>query len=182
MLVWKDDYMSNSSTATSSPIAASAKTVSTSPTRGRDVQNILVAVDFSEYSNAALNYATFLAEGFGATLTLVHSVEPYVYPEDLSAGRLITDVENSAIRQCKGKLNEMVRSIKEGIPASVAVTMGTPWHQIVAMAKRWNADLIVVGTHGRTGLKHVLMGSTAERVVRHAPCPVLVVHAPSTAK
>jgi nucleotide-binding universal stress UspA family protein len=56
--------------------------------------------------------------------------------------------------------------------------MGTAWNRIVGAAKSWNADLIVLGTHGRTGLKHALMGSTAERVVRHANCPVLVVHWP----
>jgi universal stress protein A len=57
--------------------------------------------------------------------------------------------------------------------------MGTAWNQIVEMAKSWNADMVVIGTHGRTGLKHALLGSTAERVVRHAACPVLVVHSPT---
>ena len=140
------------------------------------IQNILVAVDFSDYSEAALQYATFLAETFGATLTLVHSVEPYVYPEDLSAGFTIEQIDARWIQKQKEKLEALRQTIKKGIPATVVVTMGTPWNRIVGAAKSWNANLIVLGTHGRTGLKHALMGSTAERVVRHATCPVLVVH------
>jgi len=142
------------------------------------ILNILVAVDFSDYSRAALDYATFLAEGFGATLTLAHAVEPYIYPEDLSAGLTIDQIDSRWMQKQKEKMETLRQTIKEGIPAVVVVTMGTAWNQIIAMAKSWNADLIVIGTHGRTGLKHALMGSTAERVVRHATCPVLVVHAP----
>ncbi len=148
------------------------------PASPPQIQNILVAVDFSDYSSAALAYATFLAENFGATLTLVHAVEPYVYPEDLSAGFTIDQIDARWIQKQKEKLEVLRQTIKEGIPASVVVTMGTAWHGIIDAAKSWNADLIVIGTHGRTGLKHALVGSTAERVVRHAICPVLVVHLP----
>ncbi len=143
------------------------------------IQNILVAVDFSEYSRAALNYASFLAERFGATLTLVHAVEPYVYPEDLSAGFTLEEIDARWMAKQKGKLETLRGTIPEGIPATVAVTMGCAWNRIIAAAKSWHADLIVVGTHGRTGLKHALMGSTAERIVRHANCPVIVVHLPA---
>jgi universal stress protein A len=142
------------------------------------ILNILVAVDFSDYSKAALDYATFLAEGFGATLTLIHAVEPYIYPEDLSAGFTIDQIDAHWIQKQKKHLEELRRTIKEGIPSNVVVTMGTAWNQIVTAAKSRKADMIVIGTHGRTGLKHVLLGSTAERVVRHAACPVLVVHLP----
>jgi nucleotide-binding universal stress UspA family protein len=140
------------------------------------VKNILVAVDFSDCSAAAVRYATFLAETFGAALTLVHSVEPYLYPEDLSAGFTIDEVQGRCLHQQKEKLEALRETITEKVPASVLVTMGTPWNRIVGVAKSQNADLLVVGTHGRTGLKHALLGSTAERVVRHASCPVLVVH------
>jgi universal stress protein A len=141
------------------------------------IRKILVAVDFSEYSTAALQYATYLAESFGASLTLVHSVEPYVYPEDLSAGFTIEEVDARWSQKQKEKLEALRQTLKPGIPSTVIVTMGTAWNRIVGMAKSQNADLIVIGTHGRTGIKHALMGSTAERVVRHAACPVLVVHA-----
>lgn len=71
------------------------------------IQNILVAVDFSEYSRAALNYASFLAERFGATLTLVHAVEPYVYPEDLSAGFTLEEIDARWMAKQKGKLETL---------------------------------------------------------------------------
>jgi nucleotide-binding universal stress UspA family protein len=181
----KEPYMNSLMTA--NPIQAKTECVGTrfAPQDAREfkpfvnppqIQNILVAVDFSDYSEAALQYATVLAETFGATLTLVHSVEPYVYPEDLSAGFTIEQIDARWIQKQKEKLEALRQTIKKGIPATVVVTMGTPWNRIVGAAKSWNADLIVIGTHGRTGLKHALMGSTAERVVRHATCPVLVVH------
>jgi universal stress protein A len=138
------------------------------------IQNILVAIDFSDCSKAALNYAASLAEAFSATLTLVHVVEPYIYPEDLSAGLTIEELDARWIEKQKEKMEALRGTIKEGIPETVVVTMGTVWNRIVGMAKKWNADLIVIGTHGST-LKHALIGSTAERVVRHAGCPVLVV-------
>jgi universal stress protein A len=170
----KEPFMSTLTIANPIPAAMECRQ-SVHPHR---ILNILVAVDFSDYSKAALDYATFLAESFGATLTLVHAVEPYVYPEDLSAGFTIDQIDARWMQKQKEKLEALRQTIKEGIPATVVVTMGTAWNGIVGAAKSWNADLIVIGTHGRTGLKHALVGSTAERVVRHAACPVLVVHAP----
>jgi universal stress protein A len=169
-----EPFMSTQTIANSLPAATECQR----PVHPPQIQNILVALDFSDYSKTALDYATFLAEGFGATLTMVHAVEPYVYPEDLSAGLTIDQIDLRWMQKQKEKLETLRQTIKEGIPAVVVVTMGTAWNQIVTMAKSWNADLIVIGTHGRTGLKHALMGSTAERVVRHAACPVLVVHLP----
>ena len=140
------------------------------------LQNIMVAVDFSDFSKTALGYAVALAQKVGAALTLVHVVEPYAYPEDLSAGMTIEEVDARWIKKQKDKLEALRQTINSSIPSTIVVTMGPPWHQIVAASKSWKADLLVVGTHGYTGLKHVLLGSTAERVVRHASCPVLVVH------
>jgi universal stress protein A len=166
-------------TACASSRAAQQGAVKATPSvHPPQIQNILVAVDFSDYSRAALEHATFLAEKFGATLTLVHSVEPYVYPEDLSAGFTLEEIDARWMQKQREKLEALRQTIKKGIPASVVVTMGTAWNRIIGAAKSWSADLIVIGTHGRTGLKHALMGSTAERVARHATCPVLVVHAP----
>lgn len=154
-----------------------------SPARALDVANILVAVDFSVCSKAALDYAAVLARNIGAALTLVHVVEPYVYPEDLSAGLTVEQVDARWMRTAKTKLEEL-REQKgcEGTPWNVIVTMGPAWRQIVETAKTRKADLIVTGTHGYTGLTHVVLGSTAERVVRHAGCPVLVVPAPHTSQ
>jgi universal stress protein A len=145
------------------------------------IKNIMVAVDFSDCSKAALDYAVFLAEKFAGALTLVHSVEPYIYPEDLSAGYTVDQIDGRWMDAETSKLENLKKSVKQSIPATSVVTMGTPWNRIVGAAKSHKADIIVIGTHGRTGLKHALMGSTAEKVVRHAQCPVVVVHAPCKA-
>jgi nucleotide-binding universal stress UspA family protein len=163
------------------PIQSAAKCAAECQTSASPPQlsNILIAVDFSKYSEAALQYGTFLAERFGATLTLVHAVEPYIYPEDLSAGFTIEDLDARWLKDKKDKMETLRRTIKPGVSSTIVVTMGTAWNRIVGVAKSRRADLIIVGTHGRTGIKHALMGSTAERVVRHATCPVLVVHLPA---
>jgi nucleotide-binding universal stress UspA family protein len=163
-------------------------TAGTAPVAGRrepsarpnHVQNILVAIDFTESSKAALNYATFLAEAFGATLTLAHVAEPLIFAEDLAAGLTIEQLDSRWIEKQKENMEALRHTIKEGIPETVVVTMGGVCNQIIAVAKSWNADLIVMGTHGPPW-KHSLLGSTAERVVRHASCPVVVVPSPSKA-
>jgi nucleotide-binding universal stress UspA family protein len=139
-------------------------------------KKILVAVDFSESSIAALRYATFLAEGSGATLTLVHAVEPCIYPEDLSAGRTGAEVDARWIKEHTERMETLEKTIKSDISTTVIVVKGKPWTQIVQVAQSQNADLVVIGRHGQTGLKEALMGSTGERVVRHTERPVLVVH------
>ena len=150
------------------------------PNAESEIANILVAVDFSKFTAAALDYATFLAEAFGATLTLVTVMEPRIYPEDVIMGLSVDEIDRLWIESEEKNLHALCQTIKWGIPSTTVVEKGTPWSQIIASAKSWNADLVVLGTHGRTGLKHAVMGSTAERVVRHATCPVLVV--PSQAK
>ena len=145
------------------------------------IRNILVGIYFSEYSAAAVRYATYLAECLGAKLTLAHASECYVYPEDLSAGLSIEALDSRWEKAQAEKLEAVQKSIKKEVSSCTVVTRGPAWSQIVIMAKTTNADLIILGTRGRTGLKHALMGSTAERVVRHATCPVLVVHLPAEA-
>lgn len=142
------------------------------------LERILVAVDFSESSKAALDYAVAVASRFGASLQLVHAVEPCIYPEDLAAGISVEEIDARWTQRKKDELEAFrAAAVKEGAAATMVVIRGSPWAQVVETAKSWNADLIVIGTRGLTGLKHMLMGSTAERVVRHATCPVLVVHA-----
>lgn len=140
------------------------------------LKRILVAVDFSESSMAALRYATFLAEGLGATLTLVHVVEPCIYPEDLSAGRTAAEVDARWIKKHTEKMEALEKTIEPDISSNLIVVKGKPWTQIVQIGQAQNADLIVIGRHGQTGLMDTLMGSTGERVIRHTERPVLVVH------
>jgi nucleotide-binding universal stress UspA family protein len=160
------------------------KPVSTAPAQLQaappQLKNILVAIDFSDYSAAALRYAVFLARNFGAGLTLVHVTESYIYPEDLAAGYTIDELDARWVHGREEKLEELRQALKKEMPAETVVVTGPPWTQIVAIAKSRQADLIVLGTHGRTGLKHAVMGSTAERVAQHAACPVLVVHLPGS--
>ena len=139
------------------------------------LKTILVPIDFSQPSNDALRYAIRLADQFGAVLRLVHVVEPAPVINDLPNVALIrSDAE--IMKAAKVKLQAIAQDdIDELIPVYPEVRTGKPYQEIVAAAKVGNADLIVIATHGYTGLKHALLGSTAERVVRHAHCPVLVV-------
>lgn len=141
------------------------------------IAKIMVGIDFSDFSLAALKYAAALAQKLGASLTVVHFVEPCIYPEDLSAGLSIEEVEARWFQNRKEKLEEFLGGyVPRSVPMTALVIKGSAWHELVEAAKSEDADLIVLGTHGRTGIQHALMGSTAERVVRHAECPVLVIH------
>jgi len=143
------------------------------------LKTLLVPTDFSECSDAAVKYGYALAEAFGATLHLLNVVtDPYTMP--LAAGGfagptgdLLADWE----REAKLRLDE---SIPKGgtIATRTATRVGSPHPEIVRYALENTIDLIVLGTHGRGALGHMLLGSVAERVVRTAPCPVLTVHHP----
>jgi universal stress protein A len=137
------------------------------------LKRILVPVDFSECSKKALQYAVPFARQFGATLTLIFVIQPYMPVSDmvpLDAADLETRMQETGERD----LAALRASIEPDVKAETAVRIGTPHLEIVRAARDTGADLIVLSTHGRTGFSHVLMGSTTERVVRHATCPVLV--------
>lgn len=138
---------------------------------------ILVPIDFSEPSKKALRYAARFAEQFGSTVTLLHVIQPMVYPADFGYPATIVDNLDSAVReQAEQQLSALTQLFSPAMKCLIRV--GQPYHEITIAAKELNADLIVIATHGRTGLRHVLMGSTAERVVRYAPCPVLTLREP----
>jgi universal stress protein A len=138
------------------------------------IKNILVPIDFSDCSKKALRYAVPLAKQHGATVTLLHVVRTPIYPGDeyVDFAPIEADIR-------KGAEKELASLAIEEIPGTVKETTvirnGSPTLEIIDSAKALAADLIVISTHGRTGLKHVLLGSVAEHVVREAPCPVLVV-------
>jgi len=143
-----------------------------------DIKNVLVATDFSEWSDAAIIYARALAGTFGARLHILHAVE-FVATADVmgvAVPDLYKGVESAARQQLEGLISETDREIFGARP--VLVTGGTPAQAIIDYAKKAEIDLIVLGTHGRRGLSHMVMGSVAERVVRLAPCPVLTVRQP----
>lgn len=138
-------------------------------------KSILCPVDFSGNSRHALVVAADLAKSWGATLTIAHVWQPPLYgsPDAPVAGTVIQSLVDDAERM----LDEWQAAVQsDGLEiARTKITTGVPWHEILELAKGASADLIVMGTHGRTGLKHVLIGSVAEKVVRHATCDVLVV-------
>lgn len=127
----------------------------------------------------ALDYAAVLAKPFGASLMLLHVIEP-MQPEFFSAGRVSRQLQGQMREHAGQELAAWIKRhagcLSFGRPL---VKAGTPWEVIVSVASRTTADLIVMGTHGYVGLKHAMLGSVAERVVRHAPCPVLTVRAKS---
>ncbi len=139
------------------------------------LQTILVPVDFSKESLKAVRYAIPFAEQFGAGLILVNVVEPLAFA-DISAFPLA--MENERVMElCRKKLESIARqrAVPPGIIRKTLVRQGQAFQEISDAARTLKADLIILATHGYTGIKHVVLGSTAERVVRHAPCPVLVV-------
>jgi len=140
------------------------------------LKKVLVPIDFSNISKNALPWATFLAQKFGAELILLHVTEKF--PIDYLLGReLMSEVIVPLMKQAEAELEHMAESLSKstGVNISAVVRDGTPFEEICNAAKTLGAELIVLTTHGYTGLKHVWLGSTAERVVRHATCPVLVV-------
>jgi len=140
------------------------------------IQHILVTTDFSDESSQALPFARTLADGFGARLTLIHVVEKF--PIDALLGRELTkETTKQVMELARFRLMSMAEDFRArcDIKADIVVRFGKPFEEIVRCAKDLDASMIVVATHGYTGIKHAYLGSVAERVVRHAHCPVLVV-------
>jgi nucleotide-binding universal stress UspA family protein len=140
------------------------------------IKSVLVPLDFSPSSEKALAYAVAFARQFGAKLTLLHVVEPVATPDFADSFPLV--MENDKVKgECQRHLERVQRDlqIEPKLVEKVLVRHGRSFHEIADAARTLKADLIIISTHGYTGLKHALLGSTTERVVRHAPCPVLVV-------
>jgi nucleotide-binding universal stress UspA family protein len=140
------------------------------------IHNILVPIDFSEHSEKALGFAISLAKGLGARLELLHcypinpgGISPYgiVLPENLD--REMRDAASSRMAEWREK------AVAEGLDVDLTLTPAFPSEAISATAEEHGADMIVMGTRGLTGLRHVLLGSVAERTLRIAPCPVVTV-------
>jgi len=147
--------------------------IKTSTTR-LSLKNILVPIDFSNHSRKALQYAVPLAVQNGARIILLHVVgKMVVYPTEMSP--VIPD-EKEIIASAHKQLAALAqKSIPGPLRGRVLIHVGEPFDEITRLAKQLKAGLIICTTHGYTGLAHVLLGSTAERIVRHAPCPVLTI-------
>ena len=148
-------------------------------------KNILVATDFSDCSTAALDYGRAMARVFKARLHLLHVVEVFVIDSAAfgSAAAVLPSLQSALEKSAEETLKKLMTPEDRSELKAVAVlrSVDTPAHAIVDYARDEKIDLIVVGTHGRKGLSHVLIGSVAEKVVRLAPCPVLTVRQPPAA-
>ena len=142
-----------------------------------NLHRILVPIDFSEHSKKALQYAIPFAEQFKASLDLLYVVEPTVYPADFSFGQVGFPAIEDELKQRGGEeLQALIhREIGNRVEAKSSVRTGKAFNEIDQFAQEASIDLIIIATHGHSGMEHALFGSTAEKVVRHAPCPVLVV-------
>lgn len=139
-----------------------------------DIKRILCPTDFSESADYALNYAVTIAQRHGAVLELLHVTQSSAYADDV-VNEKGQRYEDEMVEQLQAR----VRNMREmDVDIGINVVSGTAYVEIVNRANAWPADMIVIGTHGRTGMKHLLIGSVAERVIRMASCPVCSVRHP----
>ena len=144
-----------------------------------EIKRILVPTDLSEYAHHALTYAAELASAYDAALYLLHVVDLQwnnaVGSADFPGpvGDMLPRITETAEKD----LDEIKEKI-EGIEVNASIVTGSPHVEIVRFAREWKVDVIVLATHGRTGLSHALIGSVAEKVVQMAPCPVLSIKHP----
>ena len=144
--------------------------------RSITVRKILVPTDFSPASRKSLSYALRFAEGLNSEITLLHVLEPET-SLTLAARQATAAFSEEELADAEEGLRDLTDSVKAtgGTGTKSILRTGVPTHEIVEAAKELDVDLIVIATHGFTGWKHFAIGSTAERVARAAPCPVLVV-------
>jgi len=148
-----------------------------------EITTILAAIDFSRNADCAFSWALAMAGKWSAKVIVLY-VAPMLsslgYSESLYLGDLAR-MEREGLADAERQLQEFVaKTGPRSIALETRVILGEPGQGICDAARREHADLIVVGSHGRTGLAHVFLGSVAERVVRYAPCPVLVVRSPKS--
>lgn len=144
-------------------------------------EKILTAIDFSENSEFAFEYAVTMAKQFNAELIVMHVINEPVdlrgfYVPHISFEQLEKEIEEGAAKMMETFCNSRLESFRN---YTTAIVSGIPYDEIIRKADEVGASLIVLGTHGRTGLDHILFGSTAERVVRSANCPVMTIRLPN---
>ena len=145
------------------------------------VREILVPVDFSAASSQALTVASEWAERFGACVHLLYAIEPPTVPQ---WGYVFLALREGKLRkEAEEQLNKLRRHVARAVTVTTEVRSGYgAEYEICEIARKRKTDLIVIGSHGAGAIRRAMMGSTAERVVRHAPCPVLVVREQSGSK
>lgn len=142
-------------------------------------RRILCPVDFSAPSKHALAYASQLAKADGAELVLLHVVPPSAYPvRNFGTITGFPNLHDEIRKRVQQELSDARQAVDPAVRVSTEIRDGVPHDEVLAVASERDCDLIVIATHGHTGLKHALLGSTTERIVRLSPTPVLTLHAP----
>jgi nucleotide-binding universal stress UspA family protein len=137
------------------------------------LKNILFATDFSRHSNAALPYAQSITRKYGSKIFAVHVISLSPFPATSPTQALLA-IAAQAVREAKEAMKDLELRL-EGIPHEASVRRGDIWTELSRIVEEKEIDLIVTGTHGRIGVSKLVMGSVAEMIFRHAPCPVLTV-------
>ncbi|HZW39895.1 MAG TPA: universal stress protein [Ignavibacteriaceae bacterium] len=145
-----------------------------------NIKKVLVPIDFSDYSRSALKYTVNFIEFFKAEVILVYVIEPVLYPPDFSMGQVaFPTVDMEMDKRANEELEKLARNeLPEDVNYKLVVKTGKPFIEIIDLAEEENVDLIIISTHGHSGMQHILFGSTADKVVRKAPCPVLTIREP----
>ncbi len=140
-----------------------------------NIKNILCPVDHSDCSKEALKYAVSFAMKDNSKLYLLHVI--YILAFDESINAMTPQIpDDKTLKQLKTKLLDCIpEEIRDDMDLEALVVQGIPFVEIISTAKKNDIDMIVLGSHGRTGITHMMMGSVSEKVVRKAPCPVLIV-------
>lgn len=139
------------------------------------LRNILIPTDFSDYASVAIEYGSTLADAFAAKVHLIHVLETHLSAVPVFGGGLAV---SSNVSESKSTAQKMLAELAEGRDMTLCTLDGPPFLEILRYAEQHDIDMIVMGTHGRSGLEHVLLGSVAERIVRKSACPVLTIRHP----
>ena len=146
-----------------------------------EINKVLVPIDFSDYSKNSLKYAVNFAKHFNASIILVYVIEPIIYPPDFSMGQIA--IPTPGLEMDKRATEELDKLAEKEIPSGLSVKRviktGKPFVEIIETAAEEDADIIIIATHGHSGVEHILFGSPAEKGVRKAPCPVLTLREPA---
>lgn len=141
-----------------------------------EIKNILFPIDFSEGSEKAFSYALSLAKKYGARIDVIHVIHQIADMTGFYVPHISFDVIEKEMEEAAGdNLQRFCDNNLKGIKHETHIKMGTPFVEIISAAKNLGSNIIVMGTHGRSGIDHILFGSTAEKVVRKSPIPVLTV-------
>ncbi len=147
------------------------------------IERILVPIDFSEMTEAVIEHACYLGRQLGSRLTLMHVVhvpplaEASTWLDPVISPSIEQDIRKQMKEKSTSRMTEIAESCKaEGVETDTVIKIGIPFDEIIKAIGDRDIDLVVMGTHGRTGLSHIIIGSVAERVVRRAPCSVFCIN------